>query len=159
MHRAPAVSFLVERSRWHARASATLALAALACNASLALLQPLSTAVLLVLAMLTLACAGLALHGWRHSATGVLHWDGQAWHWNDSAQSAPGCPALHLDFQYLMLVTVRDALGKKVWLWLEPQHSPRRNDWLDIRRALFAWRGQTTAASLDGQPQDGVVDA
>lgn len=136
MHRAPAVSYLVARSRWHRRAVIFLWLLGFAM--SLAWVHGQSNWAREVLVFATLFLAGvLSWRGWQQSPTGCLQWDGQHWHW--SGLEDPGQCRLNvlLDFQSVLLVCVRGNTNRPVWLWLE-QSEPVGAQWRALRRALVA---------------------
>ncbi len=150
MHRPPAFSFPVGRSRWHATV--------LAACMSLALLSlfPLAWAAdtefpawavwgqaLLVL----LAGIGAAVV-WRRSPVGRLRWDGEHWLWVVSQDHAVSGLRMVFDFQWLVLVSLQRAGQPLLWLWLEPVHGTPHN-WLALRRALV----HSTHHGLRAPPQ------
>ncbi len=86
-----------------------------------------------------LAAAGLAgfaawRAGWRPTC-GELHWDGQHWSLAGARTLNAAEATVHLDFQSLLLVRLRQGAGA-VWLWLDRRACPSR--WLDVRRAVHA---------------------
>jgi hypothetical protein len=139
MHRPPAVSYSVVRSRWHGRI--LLALWGLgAVLAQLALWWYAYSA--LASAILECACIGAgvcALWAWRAAPTGLLRWDGEHWQWSGLAGEPVRRLTVHFDFQALVLVSVQGPGSERVWLWLE-RASVSRTQWLALRRALVASR-------------------
>lgn len=134
MHRAPAVSFGVKRSRWHLRG--VIFLWSLGLSVSLTLVLGQSGGALEGIVFAALLGAGvLSWRGWQLSPVGCLRWDGQHWHW--SGLEAPGPCRLNvlLDFQSVLLVCVRGDARRPVWLWLE-QPEPVGVQWRALRRAL-----------------------
>lgn len=79
----------------------------------------------------------LALMGaWRTTqgpTVGALCWDGQQWQWQDASHGAYTLRC-HLDFQSVMLVSLRRSAGPTVWLWLQRSHNAHQ--WLALRRAV-----------------------
>ena len=135
MHRAPAVGFTVSRSSWHLRTIVVLWSAGL--GASLLLMRTslvLDTQVLLMSCWVLAGC--ISLKGWSSCLPSRLQWDGQQW----ILAGLDSASALHLDllmdFQNLMLVSVRGKSMRPVWLWLEPVLPDPQ--WLALRRAVVA---------------------
>lgn len=158
MHRPPAVSFPVGRSRWHATV--------LAACMSLALLSlfPLAWAadtefpawavwgqVLLVL----LAGIGAAV-AWHRSPVGTLRWDGEHWLWVASQDHAVSGLRIVFDFQRLVLVSLQRAGQPLLWLWLEPVHDTPHN-WLALRRALVHSTQHGLRAPSQSTDQEGLL--
>ena len=79
--------------------------------------------------------AAMFFSGWRlpRSTHSVLLWDGAQWQWSDFS-GAPCALKRHLDFQSLMLVSLKFGNGRPVWLWLRRAQDPRQ--WLALRRAV-----------------------
>lgn len=157
MHRAPATSFPVARSRWHLRV--ILLLWSMGALASVALLwdQTAPEVHVGVLACLLLIGA-VSLWGWKHAPSGRLQWDGQHWQWS-GLDDAHGCHLdLLLDFQVMMLVCLRDGTQRRVWLWLDGV--PGDPKWIALRRAVVSdLRGSRTrsAPETPQQPDEGMV--
>lgn len=161
MHGAPAVTFPVGRSRWHLRTLIFLWLLGLT-GAVLVMLTP--TAHMVPVGIRAGALAGIVLAGvlawydWKNAPSGRLQWDGEHWVWSgwDGAQ---GCRlSLLLDLQSLMLVRLRDASHRQVWLWLDGK--PGDSQWLAMRRAVVASlrpaRGRSTVATHSHNGQEGM---
>ena len=149
MHRPPAVSYKVVRSRWHFFAI-VLATAFAGCGAcAFALQQAADWRICALFATLGLALAA-ALHQWHAMVPGRLHWDGQNWY----GPEADTPPLLRLqiafDFQWLVLVRTTTHQGKTGWIWLERAQDAAL--WSRLRRALvvadtLAQRSHSTSAA------------
>ncbi len=137
-HRAPAVRFTVEPSRKAALLTAVLWAAAAALNlAWWSLAGPGDSGPVWGGLSLLVVSGLLVVHGWR-PVRGQILWDGQ-WHWCSRAYPAGTTldwPQVVLDMQQLMLVRLRNADGARWILWFDASAQPQ--DWLDLRRALFA---------------------
>lgn len=137
MHRPPAVSFQVRRSRWHAAVLSACVLLALLS------LFPLAWAVgtefpasaLGVQALLVLLTGIGATLAWRRSPVGTLRWDGEHWSWVTSQDHPVAGLHMVFDFPRLVLVSLRRAGQPLLWLWLEPALSSPHG-WQALRRAL-----------------------
>ena len=135
MHFAPQVSLPVSRSRWLSGL-----VGALLCLITLQLTWFLSVhfdsgwrASLVALGSI-FAC-GAALTSARQPIAGQLFWNGANWHWTGFKLGDGECELkLHLDFQFLMLVSLHCPGMRAEWLWLS--RSPDRQLWLAIRRAM-----------------------
>lgn len=144
MHRAPAASFMVSRSRWHLRVISLLWGLGWVALAQLFTSQPHLT--FQIGASLSLFCVGaFALYGWRTSPTGRLRWDGELWHWSCDAGELACQPAVVLDFQRVVLIAVRMTEHRRIYLWLE-RTAAGGGEWSAIRRALV----QPMRASSNG---------
>lgn len=136
MHSAPAVSYPVGRSRFHAW---LLGLTGMG-GALLGLLwryecSPAAWHQALFAA--TLLGTGIAaVRAWRLSPSANLHWDGQTWRWIGTTAPVCGIPTVHLDFQFFMLLSLHMDDGKRLWLWPERSRDP--GHWDALRRAVFA---------------------
>jgi len=134
MHRAPAVSFPVLRSRWHLRAlGAFLALSA-AASAAFVGSDASARWALVLLAMVVAAM--LAAVQWMRAPQGVLRWDGGQWFWETASHTEPCTVRLTLDFQKAIVVQLRCGPGASQIRWLEAGASPQR--WQALRRALVS---------------------
>lgn len=134
MHRAPAVSYRVARSRWYLRVVISLWL--LGFSTSLALAHRQSNWAFDTVVFAVLLGAGfLSWRGWQRSPAGCLQWDGQHWHWSGLEESGHCQLNVLLDFQSVLLVCVRSDISRPVWLWLE-QPEPVGLQWCALRRAL-----------------------
>ena len=100
---------------------------------------------------LTLATALVALHFWRQSPEGVLHWDGKSWWWESRGARTSGAVLPHLDLQNNLLLGFCAPSGLRYWLWLERGSAPSR--WYALRRAVHA-PGQVDA---DAEPGDDAL--
>jgi toxin CptA len=136
MHSAPSVSYPVGRSAFAGRLLAGLAALGLAAAAAWTV-QSSSFGWRAALAwVLALACAGFALRAWWRSPVGVLHWDGNAWHWQDDAGLAPGRLECALDLQARMLLRWQGETGAVRWPWVERKAAP--SHWDALRRAVYS---------------------
>ncbi len=142
MHRPPAVSYTVVRSRWHFFAVLLLTTFAAVGVLVFAVQQDfrLRSAALTICLVV---CAVWALRGWYRTTAGSLRWDGHNWYGPapSALVSADGLDPqalqqVHIvfDFQQVMLVRVRDHLGQCTWVWLTQSEDPAH--WLRMRRAL-----------------------
>jgi len=148
MHRPPAVSRRVERSRWHLGAIVVLWVLGASVLAAFAVSQTMRPLHLLL--GFVLAGAGLsALSAWWRAPSGLLQWDGQSWHWSGFEDD----PVVQLrpvfDCQFLVLVKLRSESGSVVWLWLSAVASHAA--WLALRRAVFGAPRQSDS-SPSGEP-------
>lgn len=145
MHRAPAVSYSVFRSRWHGRLIVLLSLLTAAALGGFAVGQSQFDARFGVMASTFLAVSAIAFHRWQKSPEGRLRWDGQFWFWTgfDALQACR--LSLLLDFQRVVLVCVVGDAKAPLWLWLEE----RRGDpaWKPLRRAMVASQAASRAQS------------
>ncbi|MDO8699472.1 MAG: hypothetical protein Q7J75_03495 [Rhodoferax sp.] len=151
MRNAPAVSYPVGRSSFQAWLILGMGLSA----AVVGLLWQQQTGLagwrwhLFVLtSLLTFAfTAGL----WWRMPKGCLIWDGQNWCWTRPGMSIAGTLAVHLDFQGLMVLSLRTSDRHSLWLW--PQRSAQPELWQALRRAVFA-RGVLGRAIQTGPDAD-----
>jgi hypothetical protein len=152
MHRPPAVSHSVARSKWHASLLAVVWLATLGPLGYFSHTQS-SLSIAGALAGLWLIGGGAALRAWRNSAKGLLQWDGEYWHWICDGQAQQCHVGIVWDFQRLLLVRIVIADGPSHWMWLESGRSDRQ--WDALRRALVNASLPFTAPSptegLEGQ--------
>lgn len=152
MHRPPAVSHSVRRSRWHRRLLLGIWLLALGplFYAFISNPSPLPAA---ALAAIWLVCGWLAMRTWHASATGLLQWDGEHWHWIQEGEGQPCRVHMVWDFQQCVLVRLSIAEAPGLWLWLESGASVFQ--WDALRRALVSSSAGFTEPSptsdLEGQ--------
>lgn len=138
MHRAPAVSFSVAKSRWHLYLIVSLALLAALVAGAFVSTQPRSDIGIWLPVGVLLLTVAIALAAWHRSPAGLLHWDGRSWHWSGFS-ATQGCHlSLVMDFQKVLLVSLKEAGGQPVWLWL--QADSRDPLWLSLRRAVVSSR-------------------
>ena len=98
----------------------------------------------------------LAFQSWRQTPVGVLRWDGESWCWVREAHSTSGALAVHIDFQFFMLLSLRPPTGSRIWLW--PERNANLPLWNALRRAVFSQpkphrsdrRGAVQARSVQG---------
>ncbi len=139
MHRAPAVSFLVTRSRWHLWAVVLLWSLGFAVAWVFFLRQPEPVTQALIFTCSLGAGIG-AWRGWQNSPQGRLQWDGQHWHWSGLDGTRSIRLHLLLDFQGVLLVSARDEAQRGIWLWLE-RPEPVDMRWNALRRAVVGNQG------------------
>lgn len=137
MHRAPAISVSIGKSRAHRGAISILWF--LGCVVSLVYGFDQKTFVLNTLVAVALSGAGfIAWRGWHCTMPGVLRWDGQNWYWSGFGVAGLCHMVLALDLQTWMLVKVHTAGKRKVWLWLDAPSVGVK--WAPLRRAIVASR-------------------
>lgn len=139
MHRPPAVSFQVGRSRWHARIlSAGVLLAAVSlCALVWSAAAEFPAWAVWGQAFLILLTAASAAWSWHRSPVGTLRWDGEHWLWGMSQAASPVSGLrMVFDFQRLVLVALRRTGPYPLFLWLEPRGGTPPQTWLALRRAL-----------------------
>lgn len=138
MHRPPAVSIRVGRSRWHAMvlASAVLlaviSLCVLAWNAG----PEFPQWAVWGQSIFVLATATCAVVAWLRAPIGILQWDGEHWLWRGSEEASLSNLRLVFDFQRWILVSIQSAGAAPLYLWLEQTHETSAQTWLALRRAL-----------------------
>jgi toxin CptA len=133
MHRPPAASHTVQRSRWHLVCIvSTWLIAAAACAGHWqSAAGPGSKIALLA----SLSLLGLwAGKDWFDTEQGRLRWDGQQWLWSGFGDVPVQQLFVVLDFQRLILVKLQANHVGARWIWLE---APKRSrQWLAMRRAI-----------------------
>jgi hypothetical protein len=149
MHAAPSVSYPVGRSRFAAALHGGLALLGLVGAAAFALQSAQFGWRQGLVIALAAACGALAALGWLRSPPGVLHWNGLAWEWEESAAVATGQPSIALDLQSRLLLRWHAAGGAHRWLWLQQESVPA--DWEALRRAVYS-RATPPAPAAGEQP-------
>lgn len=150
MHRAPAVSFLAARSRWHLRCIVVLAASSVLALVGFGLGQPQSQWQVLAVTCVMPASALVALIAWRRSPVGGLRWDGQHWRWSGWGDAAACRLTLRMDWQNGVLVSLICEGERSVCLWLDAPADPAH--WNALRRAIFS--SQNLAPEEDGQVGD-----
>lgn len=120
----------------------SLSLLALVSTATFVWTQPALDARPWVIASAVLASLVGALVAWKDSPTGVLRWDGQSWHWSGFA-TAECSLSLLVDFQEVLLVSLKSDGAGPVWLWLQAAiHGDV--SWMALRRAIVSSRNAST---------------
>lgn len=108
--------------------------------------QPFSGLFLVLLA--TVAWCLMAWRRWRHPPLGLLRWQpdatgapGEGWFWCQGLKCEPCRVRGVLDLGSNWLVRITGDAGHALprWLWLSASQAPSR--WLDLRRAVWASRG------------------
>lgn len=139
MHSAPAVSYPVGRSRFHA--ACLLLTATLGAATLLAWTLQADQANLRhgVSALLWLLCTALAVRHWQTTPTGLLCWDGTAWRWTCADETLPVSIEVTLDVQTVLLLRLEASSARHSgWVW--PQQSTAPHHWLALRRAVHDLR-------------------
>ena len=139
MHNAPPVAYPLGRSSLQGCWLLGFWLAGAAALALCALFTPDSGWRLGLMALAVLAAGCAAVRGWKNSPLGLLHWDGQCWHWESpGGQSDTPVQGLSvaLDFQQVLLLRLETGDRAGLWLWAERSSQSER--WLDLRRAVYA---------------------
>jgi len=142
MHRPPAVSHHVSRSRWQGFLLLGIWSAGLGLTAYFYIFQqsPLLSVILLTI---WLTSGWGALRAWLASPVGLLQWDGECWHWmqEDEARTCSVCMVWNLQRRVLLRLTFSEASAQ--WLWLEAGKSDHQ--WTALRRALVSSDAEFTA--------------
>lgn len=153
MHRAPAASFPVLRSRWHLRALIAFLVLSAAASTAFVWSDPVASARWALVLPAMGAAAVLAGVQWMRSPQGVLRWDGGQWFWETESQTEPCTVRLALDFQKAMVVHLRCEPGTSAVRWLEAGAAPQR--WQALRRALVSQTLHPLVPS-DQAPSNGI---
>jgi hypothetical protein len=90
----------------------------------------------------------VSVHGWRRSPQGHLRWTGQVWTWSSGPSLVCREVVVHLDLQFVLLLSLRTEAGRRLWLWPERRADLAR--WRDLRRAIFARTPREKAPDADG---------
>ncbi len=136
MHNAPAVSYPVGRSHFQGWLIGLTGLG----GVLLALLWMYVTDVVgwrqWLLAVSVLGSCYLAVAAWWHAPSGSLRWYGQAWSWQVANVSTSGTLTVHLDLQFVLLVSLRPNSATRIWLW--PERSAQPGRWNALRQGIFS---------------------
>jgi len=136
MYNAPAVSYPVGRSRFHAGLLAAVLLAG-ASSLAVWIMQSDQAGVRHLAALgLWLVTASVAIWAWLRSPAGQLTWDTKTWLWTSGEQARQVNVSAVLDSQSVLLLHLRTPENSLLWIWPERQTAPVR--WLALRRAVFA---------------------
>lgn len=153
MHRAPAVNFLVKRSRWQAWlivSASLLALLVLVVFTWTRTVLDLRTG---GLALAIAVTSGMALAGWMRTAQGCLRWDGEYWRWSGFDDNPECRLGVVMDFQNVVVVYVTAESRGPISLWLEA--TPGDISWKPLRRAIVS--SQVTADGNGKKAMTGVA--
>ena len=96
-----------------------------------------------------------ALSGWKHTPSGQLAWDGEAWRWESPSYRTGSTEqelAVVADFQHMLLLRAENHEGASLWLWLERSTMPER--WLAVRRAVYSPHRSVVAVQHDVLPDE-----
>lgn len=154
MHNAPPVDYPVGRCLWWAPLlllpGATLAAQALdrVFHRAVAFEAPAGPA-LLGLLLASLVWSAFAWRAWRQQPSGRLRWmpdpadpPGWGWFWCEAGASLPCAVRGTIDLRSAWLVRL-GGQGWSRWVWLSASQDP--DHWLDVRRAVWASRGNPDA--------------
>lgn len=156
MHNAPAVSYPVGRSRFHAQILILAFLGGLVTWLAWAAVVDAADWRLGLGLVLVAVTGGAAYWGWQKTLSGTLCWDGQTWRVDfDGADPGRGASftgrlAVRLDLQAVLLVRLRHESGCVSWFWLEPGGDVMR--WQALRRAVHAVEARPVALSNGAAP-------
>lgn len=155
MHRAPALSFPVGRSRFHGALAVSTGLAGILVGLLWQGGAAPSPWRYWLFVLVLLGTFIMAFESWRKAPSGTLRWDGHDWHWIGADASVSGHLRAHLDLQFCLVLSLHPGIGTRIWLCPE-----RRRDvthWNALRRAVFsrggAGPGQAIGADADGTPR------
>jgi hypothetical protein len=135
MHNAPTVSYPVGRSHFQAGLLAFLIFMGL----SVVLVWSVEAVWGWRQGLLGLALglsAVLAYQEWQRTPQGTLAWDGDIWHFTRGQHTVAGRVAVHLDFQFIVLLSLAPTKGPRLWLWAERSRDALL--WVALRRAVFS---------------------
>lgn len=144
MHSAPALSYPVGRSRFQGALVGLMGLASASTGLLWHFLAAPSGWREALFAATLLSVFMVAVHAWRHSPPGHLSWDGQAWRLTRMGRSGVGTLAVHLDFQFFLVLSLRLDSGARTWLW--PERQSEAALWQALRRAVYS-HGRAAPAS------------
>lgn len=159
---APAVRYPYGRSLVVARTLVVLALAGMACLSVWLLShgrQPDLAMRAWVGAVAWVLGMAAAWRFWHRLPEGFLVWDGSLW-WLETGRTGmrvpvDQSPAVHLDFQTILMLSVQGASHTRQWLWMECRSDPLQ--WPALRRAVYSRaRGGSLAGAPAKQTTDGM---
>lgn len=150
MHSAPAVTYPVGRSRFHACLLVCVSLSSFFVGLLWRELGSPDGSRQVLLVLLTLGFGLAAAQVWRRTPQGSLCWDGQNWSWTVGQDGVYGLVAVYFDLQICMVLNLRTDGGDRIWLWPERSHEPTH--WNALRRAVFSH----VAAGRKSDSGDGV---
>lgn len=139
MHSAPAVNYPVGRSHFFAYFIGLTGLLGLVVGLMLCFQSPMVTVFQALYGLLFLSSFVFAMTVWRHSVTGHLQWDGQAWCWVEQEVALHVALTLHFDAQSLMIITLRTDANRVIWIW--PERTFDASRWIALRRAVHSSAG------------------
>jgi len=139
MHSAPSVTYPVGRCALVTRVYLIFIMLTSAIGLLWTLYQPWHHA----MAVAVLVLMGGAYLGWKQIRWhGLLRWQDEAWELRPSKANtlaSHGEVRICLDLQHVLLLRFKPLHANVMteqWLWLERQ--AQANDWLDLRRAVYA---------------------
>lgn len=148
MYNAPAVSYPVGRSRFHAGLLAAILAAGVSSLAVWVMQSDHAGSRHLAATGLWLVTASVAIWAWLRTPAGQLTWDTKAWLWTSSETARQANVSAVLDSQIVLLLYLRLPAQLPIWLWVEQRTAPTR--WLALRRAVFAHRPAASTPDADG---------
>lgn len=113
--------------------------------------QPTPDALTWMPVVASLVTFAVALAAWQKSPAGLLHWDGRSWHWSGFEATQACSLSLLVDFQNVVLVSLRGPGMQPAWLWL--QAAPGDHSWIALRRAIVSGCG-TLGGEQEADPLD-----
>jgi toxin CptA len=135
MHNAPTVSYPVGRSHFQAGLLAFLIFMGFSVDLVWSVEAVWGWRQGLVGLALVLS-AVLAYQEWQRTPQGTLDWNGDIWHFSVGQHTVAGRVAVHLDFQFVVLLSLEPTKGPRLWLWAE--RSRETFQWVALRRAVFS---------------------
>lgn len=92
-----------------------------------------------------LGSGAAAYVSWKNTPVGQLEWNGEAWRWESSSYQT-GIAEQQLfvivDLQHTLLLRLENQANANLWIWA--QRSSFSERWLDLRRAAFATRKESS---------------
>ena len=136
MHRAPALSYPLGRSRFQGALVASASLAGALVGGLWWLTSDALNWRHALFGLIWMTGMVLAVNDWWHTPAGSLRWDGQDWRWAGSADPVTGRLSAHLDLQFCLVLSLQAQNGRRIWLCPERQRDELH--WNALRRAVFA---------------------
>lgn len=136
MHRAPAVSVSTARSRWHLCSILALSLLGIASLLGLQVEVSQPSWKILLLALAVFLATSIAVVAWAQTPAGWLRWDGHRWLSSAFDDHTDLSLTLQMDWGKALLVSLHDAAGRRVWVWLEAGQDAVA--WSALRRAVVS---------------------
>lgn len=139
MRHAPPVSYPVGRFSWWLGAHALLWIAGALTLVGWTCTNERTLQMAPALAALMVMLAWVNWRAWINLPTGLLSWHEGRWVWRAGDAGAPpweGALVRQWDMQGFMLIRLKSADGRSVWLCLRRKAAPER--WHDLRRAVYS---------------------
>lgn len=151
MHRAPALSYPLGRSRFQGTLVASTCLAGALVGGLWWLASDALNWRHALFGFIWIMALVLAASSWWHAPAGTLRWDGQDWHWMGRTEFVTGRVGVHLDLQFCLVLSLQPPSGRCLWLF--PQRRSDAPQWNALRRALFARPAVSPGLIADGDAQ------